>query len=59
MCIFYQDEDLYKIEDVPNWEYSTLCQWFVDNKLPINFSEDKTKSILFSKINCSSKLNIT
>ena len=25
-----------------------LCEWFVDNKLSILFSEDKTKSILFA-----------
>ena len=25
-----------------------LCDWFVDNKLSINFGDDKTKSILFS-----------
>ena len=28
---------------------STLCDWFVDNKLSNHFGEDKTKSILFGK----------
>ena len=38
-----------------------LCDWFVDNKLSIHFSEDKTKSILFGskyKIKKSKPLNI-
>ena len=25
-----------------------ICDWFVDKKLSIHFSEDKTKSILFA-----------
>ena len=48
-CIFYQHEDVKKIENVLNKEFSSLCQWFIDNKLSIHFGEDKTKSILFSK----------
>ena len=38
-----------KIKNVLNKEFSSLCQWFIDNKLSIHFGEDKTKSILFSK----------
>ena len=46
-CIFYQHEDVKKIENVLNKEFSSLCQWFIDKtKKKI---EDKTKSILFSK----------
>ena len=48
-CIFYQHEDVKKIENVLNKEFSSLCQWFIDNKLSLHFGEDKTKSILFSK----------
>ena len=48
-CIFYQHEDVKKIENVLNKEFSSLCQWFIDNKLSIHFGEDKTKAILFSK----------
>ena len=29
-------------------DFSNTCDWFVDNKLSINFGEDKTKSNLFS-----------
>ena len=36
-CIFYQDKYDHKIEDVLNQEFSTLCEWFVDNKLSIHF----------------------
>ena len=49
-CIFYQDKFIHKIEDVLTTEFSTLCKWFADNKLPIHFGEDRTKCILFSKI---------
>ena len=45
-CIFYQHEDVKKIENVLNKEFSPLCQWFIDNKLSFHFGEDKTKSIL-------------
>ena len=48
-CIFYQHEDVEKIENVLNKEFSSLCQWFIDNKLSIHFGEEKTKSALFSK----------
>ena len=39
-----------KIEVVLIKEFSSLCQWFIDNKPSIHFGEDKTKSILFSKV---------
>ena len=46
-CIFYQHEDVEKIENVLSQEFSSLYQWFIDNKLSIHFRGDKTKSILF------------
>ena len=48
-CIFYQYEDVKKNENVLNKEFSSLCKCFIDNKLSIDFGEDKAKSILFSK----------
>ena len=57
-CIFYQHEDVKKIENVLNKEFSSLCQWFIDNKLSIHFRKDKTKSILFSKMRGLKKINI-
>ena len=56
-CIFYQHDDVKKIENVLNKEFSSLCQWFIDNKLSIHFGEDKTKSIPFSKTRGLSKIN--
>ena len=53
-CIFYQHEDVKKIDNV-----SSLCQWFIDNKLSIHFGEDKTKSILFSKTRDLKEINIS
>ena len=47
--IYYQHEAVKKTEDVLTEEFSSLCQWFIGNKLSIHFEEDKTKSILSSK----------
>ena len=58
-CIFYQHEDVKKIENVLNKEFSSLCQWFIDNKLSIHFGKNKTKSILFSKMRGLKKINIS
>ena len=48
-CIFNQHEDVNKIKNILNEEFSSLCQWFIGNKLSVHFGEDETKSILFSK----------
>ena len=40
-------------------EFSSLCQWFIDNKLSIHFGEDKTKSILFSKTRGLREINVS
>ena len=40
---------LKNIKIVLTEERSSLYQWFIENKLSINFGEDKTKFILFSK----------
>ena len=58
-CIFYQYEDVKKIEYVLNIEFSSLCQWFIDNKLSIHFGDNKSKSILFSKTQCLGEINIS
>ena len=29
-------------------DFENICDWFVDNKLSINFGEDKTKSIILA-----------
>ena len=46
-CIFYQLEGK-KIENALSKEFSSLCQWFINNKLSVYFEEDKTRSNLFS-----------
>ena len=58
-CIFYQHEDVKKIENVLNKDFLSLCQWFIDNKLSIHFGEDRTKSILFSKTRDLREINIS
>ena len=46
-CLVCQHIDITKIENQLNEDFCNICDWFVDNKLSIHFSEDKTKSILF------------
>ena len=42
-CLVYQHNDVSKIEQNLNKNFSDICNWFVDNKLGIHFGEDKTK----------------
>ena len=58
-CIFYQDKDVEKIEKVLNKEFSSLCEWFIDNKLSIHFGDYKAKTIFFSRMKISPKLSIS
>ena len=60
-CLIFQHSDINEIEIQLNKNFSSIYDWFVDNKLSIHFGEDKTKSILFSsksKIKKASPLNI-
>lgn len=41
MCIFYQDKDIHKIEDVQNKELLILCEWLDFNKLLIHVGKTK------------------
>ena len=50
---------LKKNENVLNKEFSSLCKWFIDNKLSIHSGEGKTKSILFSKTRGLMEINIS
>ena len=44
-CIFYEDKDVAKIEKASNKCFWSLSEWFIDNKLSIQFGDDKTKTI--------------
>ena len=46
-CLTCQHENMKEIEDQLNLNFSSLCDWFINNKLSIYLGEDKTKSILF------------
>ena len=52
-CISFKHKVVKTIKDKLNKDYNSLCDWFMDNKLPIHFGEDKTKTILFSSKNFS------
>ena len=46
-CLMYTGKDIKMIEEQLNTDFSSLCDWFIDNKLSVHFEEEKTKSILF------------
>ena len=46
-----------EIEAILKNEFSSLCEWFIDNKLSIHSGENKTKSILFTRSKTPEKLN--
>lgn len=39
----YQRKEVDEIEKQLNKDFENICDWFVDNKLSINFDEEKTK----------------
>ena len=47
-CLVSQHRNTKTIEEHLSREFSTLVDWFVDNRLSVYFGEYKTKSILFS-----------
>ena len=55
-CLYFQYKDLGRIKEELTENFSSICDWFVDNKLSIHFGEDKTKSILFSTKNRKRKI---
>ena len=60
-CLMYQHRDVNEIKKQLNKNFENVCGWFFDNKLSINFGEDKTKSILFAskrKTKNARKLNV-
>ena len=46
-CLIYTGKDIQKIEEQLNSDFTSLCEWFIDNKLSVHVGEEKTKSILF------------
>ena len=46
-CIVFQHKSNIEIEKQLIRDFSSKCDWFVDNKLSIHFGQDKIKSVLF------------
>ena len=60
-CIVFQHKSKIDIEKQLIRDFSSVCDWFVDNKLSIHFGQEKTKSILFGtkhKLQNAKTLNI-
>lgn len=47
-CLVFQHKVIKALEQHLNRDFSTLINWFIDNKLSVHFVENKTISILFS-----------
>ena len=61
ICLIFQHIGINEIEMQLNKNFSSTCDWFVDNKLSIHFSDDKITSIFISsksKIKKASPLTI-
>ena len=57
----FQHKNVTGIEKQLLRDFSSLCDWFVENKLSVHFGQDKTKSILFGtkhKLRNAKVLNI-
>ena len=46
-CLLFQHKGLERVKKELTNNLLNICDWFVDNKLRIDFREDETKSILF------------
>ena len=46
-CIVFQHESEIEIENQLIRDFSSVCDWFFDNKLSMHFGQGKTKSMLF------------
>ena len=61
MILAWYSSIITEIEKQPLRDFSSLCDWFVDNKLSVHFGQEKTKSILFGtkhKLRNAKTLNI-
>ena len=47
-CFVFQHKSVKEIEVQLNKNFSSICDWLVDNKISIHFRTDKVKSIFFS-----------
>ena len=46
--LLFTHKNIDVINNQLNKDFSSLCEWFVDNKISIHFGEDKTKSVMFT-----------
>ena len=42
-CIVFQYKNVTEIEKQPLRDFSSLCDWFVDNNLSVYFGQEKNK----------------
>ena len=47
-CNLYQHKEVDEIKKQLNKDFEGTCDWFVDNKLSVNFGEDKSKLVFLA-----------
>ena len=47
-CLVFQHRDIKTTDKHLNRDFSTLIDWFVDNKQSVQFGKSKTKSVFLS-----------
>lgn len=47
-CLVFQKKNVKNMEKQLSEGFAKICNWFVDNKLSINFGKDKIKTFLFA-----------
>ena len=59
VLVFSTNRRMLKNQNVSNKEFSLVCQLAIDKKLSVHFGKDKAKAILFPKVKCLNKVNIS
>ena len=49
-CLVFQKKNVKNMEKQLNEDFAKICNWFVDNKLSINFGKDKIKTSMACKV---------
>lgn len=47
--VLCHDNGVKEVKATLNMEFTSLCNWFVENKLSVHFGEDKAKCIIFRR----------
>ena len=57
-CLFFMGKDSKIIGDQLNKDFSSLCEWFIDNKLSFHFGEEKQNQSFLEQNSCYTRENL-